>query len=175
MDKKQILLILGIAILLVGIPVAIVLVTKPMGFRLGAKSPNAAENVTATNLSAYSATISWSTANPALGGVDYGLSATSMTFYKPETESITTHTVTLDNLVAGTKYYYVVKVGDNTYNNNGDPFVFTTKSKEENPTPTITEKDIIDAMGTNNPTYDLNKDGVVNSLDLELFRQQNTK
>lgn len=179
MEKKQILLILGIAILLIGIPVGIILVSRPLGFRLGAKDPNKPENVSVSNIAAQNVTVTWTTSSAVQGGVSYGLSTNSMTLFKPEAGPAVNHSVSLDGLVAASKYYFVIKAGGQTFDDEGQSFTFTTaQAKAPTPTPTtpsLTEAGFLAAMGTTNSTYDLNKDGIVNTLDLELFRQQQTK
>lgn len=177
MNAKKVLLVLGIAIMLVGIPVGIVLYSSPTGFSLGAKDANKPENISATVLSSQSVSITWITGKTVQGGVGYGLSTDSMTLFTAESGPTVNHAVTLEGLAPGKTYYYVVKINNQTYDNNGSPYTFIT-SGSQTVTPTLTpalstptESGFQSAFGTSDPVYDLNKDGIVNTLDLEIFRQ----
>lgn len=171
LDNKKLLFIIGAAILLIGIPVAIYLVSRPAGFRLGAQTPNTPESVAVSGITTSGATITWTTAVAAQGGVSYGLSTSSLIFFKPDTTATTSHVINLEGLVSGSPYFFVIKIGENSYDNGGQPYTFATKVAPT-PTPALTEQGLINALGTSNATYDLNKDGTVNSMDLELLRKQ---
>lgn len=180
MAGKKILLIIGIAILLVGIPVGVNLVSQTAGFSLGAKDPNRPENVTAISSNSQSVVITYITNKAVQGGISYGLSADSMTLFTPETGSAINHVININGLLDGKTYYYVIKINNQSYDNNGTPYSFNTKAVTSTLTPTPTvesstpdEAGFISAFGTANPTYDLNKDGIVNATDLQLFREQN--
>ena len=167
--------------MLIGIPAGILLYSSPTGFNLGAKDTNKPENVSATVLSPQSVSITWITGKAVQGGVGYGLSADSMTLFTAESGSTVNHAVTLEGLAPGKNYYYVVKINNQSYDNGGNPYTFMT-SVGLTVTPTLTptpaslvpgESGFPSAFGTNDPAYDLNKDGIVNTLDLELFRKGN--
>ena len=171
LDNKKLLLIIGVVILLLGIPVAIYLVSRPAGFRLGAQTPNTPEGVAVSGITTGGATITWTTAVAGQGGVSYGLSSSSLIFFKPDNAATTNHVINLEGLVGGSPYFFVVKVGENSYDNGGQPYTFQTKPTPA-PAPVLTEEGLLGVMGTANTTYDLNKDGIVNLLDLELLRKQ---
>jgi len=137
------------------------------------------------------ATITWTTGKAAYGFVSYG--KTMSLGITAQTDSASTvQSVALAGLESETTYYYKVGVGDSIYGSNGTeedtdiPYSFTTPkadsvaaddgtgvAKEGDPestTVTITETELIAAMGTTNATYDLNGDGKVNSIDLTIFR-----
>ena len=171
LGNKRLLLIIGVAILLMGIPVAIYLVSRPAGFRLGAQTPNTPTGVAVSGITTSGATITWTTPVAVQGGVSYGLSASSLIFFKPDTAATTNHVINLEGLVSGSPYFFVIKVGENSYDNGGQPYTFETKPTPT-PTPSLTEEGLLSAMGTANANYDLNKDGIVNLVDLELLRKQ---
>lgn len=171
LGNKKLLLIIGIAVLLIGIPVAIFLVSRPVGFRLGAQVPKAPENVAASGVTTTGATITWTTATAVQGGINYGLSTSSLIFFKPEISATTNHVVNLEGLVPASQYFFTIKIGEQSFDNSGQPWTFTTKTAIPTP-PALTEEGLMAVMGTSNATYDLNKDGIVNLMDLELLRQQ---
>jgi len=150
-----------------------------------AELKNPPQNIRLNEVKPKSATITWSTEEPAQGFVAYGESM-SLGKTVQTGEKSTVHTASLTNLSPGTTYYYKVGVGEELFDNEGVPYSFTTPKGElaASPTPTtvpqtetqpetteVTEKALKNAMGTDNPDYDLNEDGIVNSLDLMLFRK----
>lgn len=177
--KGKIFLIIGILILLLGVPAGIMVISQRTGFRLGAKSTDQPEGVQISSITEQSARITWISKNPSQGLISYGLSPTDLTLIKPETVPAINHQIDLIKLFPETKYFFVIKVADKVFDNNDQPYTFTTLEKEIIPSPTIkpspslTEEGMQAVMGTDNPTYDLNKDGVVNAYDLLLLRQQN--
>jgi len=185
MNKRKIFLIIGILILLISVPAAVIVLKGQTIFKLGAQTVNKPENVQVTNITEKTATITWTTSKATQGAISYGLSPSNLTLVQSEISPAINHQVNLTNLLPGNNYFFVIKIADSTFDNNGQPFTFTTKTKEATPTPTstptpssppsLTEEELQSAIGTNNPTYDLNKDGVVNTLDLLLFRQQQNK
>lgn len=171
LGNKKLLLIIGAAILLIGIPVAVYLVSRPAGFRLGAQVPNTPTGVAVSGVTVSGATITWTTPVAVQGGVSYGLTASSLIFFKPDSAAATNHVINLEGLVGGSPYFFVIKAGEESYDNGGRPYTFETKPTPV-PTPSLTEEGLLGAMGTASVTYDLNKDGVVNLVDLELLRKQ---
>lgn len=185
MQNKKIFLIIGIIILIIAIPVGIILLERKTSFKLGAQNPINPENVAVYEITSNSAVISWITKKEVQAAINYGINPNSLSLIKTETSPSTQHQITLTNLLPGTTYYFTIKIGENIYDNNGTPFSFTTNSQEEKPTPTltppnipspaITEEKIEEAIKNNDTSYDLNKDGAVNSLDLLYFRQNINK
>lgn len=171
LGNKKLLLIIGIVILLLGIPVAIYLVSQPAGFRLGAQAPNNPENVAVSGITTGGATITWTTPVAVQGGVGYGLSASNLIFFKPDAAATTSHVINLEGLISGSPYFFVIKMGEKSYDNGGQSYTFETKPTPA-PAPSLTEEGLLGAMGTASAAYDLNKDGVVNLVDLELLRKQ---
>lgn len=178
MSKRKIFLIIGILILFISVPGAIFVLKQQTVFKLGAQTTDKPENVNVSNITEKTATITWTTQKATQGVISYGLSATNLTLIQPENAPAINHQVTLNNLLPENTYFFVIKISDKTFDNNGQPFTFTTKAKELTPlsppasTTSLTEEGFQSAMGTSDSTYDLNKDGIVNSLDLLLFRQQ---
>ena len=175
MDKrKKVYLIIGLLILLFSIPLGVLLIRQQSNFRLGATSVNTPELVKTINLGPRSATISWTTEKPSQGMINYGLSPTNLSLIQPETAPAVNHQVSLANLLPESTYYYTIQVEDETFDNNGQPFSFSTTAAAATPSPlpSISEAGFTQAFGTNNPNYDLNQDGVVSMVDLLLFRQR---
>lgn len=152
-------------------------------FRLGAQDTNKPESVQVSGLTEQSATITWTTKNPTQGLVSYGLTATNLSLIQPENSPAVNHQISLTRLLPGSTYFFVIKTENKTFDNNGQPYTFNTLAQVNTPTPTepiikplsLTEEGFQAAMGTDNQVYDLNKDGVVNTLDLLLLRQEQPK
>jgi len=194
MNKGKIFLIVGILIFAIGIPAAIIVLKQQVIFRLGAQTVNKPENIQITNITEKSATLTWTTSKATQGLVNYGISPTNLTLVQPENSPAINHQVSLINLLPATTYFFTIKIGNQIFDNNGQPFTFTTKEPLPPPTPSptptpkpqltptpitssspLSEEGFQSAMETNNSTYDLNKDGIVNTADLLLFRQQENK
>jgi len=171
---KKLFLIIGVLIVLLGIPTAIFVLKQKTAFKLGAQTSNEIENLQITNITEQEASILWTTKNPTQGMINYGLSPNNLTLIQPENTPTVNHKINLTNLLPASNYFFVIKIGDKIFDNQGQPYTFTTKPKIS-PCPTevasLSEEGFLKAMGTNDSTYDLNKDGVVNISDLLLFRQ----
>lgn len=89
-------------------------------------APHAVE---AADLTENSTAITWTTDKESQGVVQYGTSADSLTFFAPETQKSTTHSVPLTLLAENMTYYFTLKIGDKIFDNAGVPWSFTTKSK----------------------------------------------
>lgn len=179
---KKTYIIVGLLFLLASIVVGILLMGQKISFRLGAQDPNKPENVQVSAITEQSATITWTTKNPVQGLISYGLSSTNLTLIQPENSPAVNHQVSLSRLLPGSAYFFVIKVENKIFDNNGQPYTFNTGAKENTPTPTepikplsLTEEGLQAAMGTDNQTYDLNRDGIVNTLDLLILRQEQPK
>jgi phosphodiesterase/alkaline phosphatase D-like protein len=68
-----------------------------------------------------SAVITWATNEPATSRVDYGTSPSSLTQSVTGTENVTSHSLTLADLTAGTTYYYRVTSVDASGNSTTSP------------------------------------------------------
>ena len=85
------------------------------------------QGVRVANISANSATISWQTAEPVIGQVEYGTTPGSFLLRATETSPTTNHNVTLSPLLPETIYYFRIRLGEEIYDDNGAPYSFTTK------------------------------------------------
>jgi len=166
------------------------------------------QGVRVASISANSATISWQTAEPVVGQVEYGTTPGSFLLRATETSPTTNHNVSLSPLLPETIYYFRIRVGEEIYDDNGAPYSFTTKEAVakmpspgvspalplvsptvviSRPTATPTQNlspvisptggeytldDFKKAFGTSNAEFDINKDGVVNSVDWVLYQEQ---
>lgn len=120
------------------------------------------------NTDGKSAVVTWTTEKAIQAVVEYGTTPASLLLRSVESDSTTSHKVTLTPLKSGVNYYFRIRVGEDIYDNNGIPYSFKTKdSVEVRPTvpvvPTV-------AVSTGSATTcqqnkDYNGDGVANSLD----------
>jgi len=180
MGKKKIFLFIGILILLISVPATILILKQQTVFKLGAQSSDEPTNIQITNLTERTATVVWTTQRATQGMISYGLSPNNLTLVQIENAPAVNHHIILSNLLPENTYFFVIKTADKTFDNNGQPFTFTTKPQETTspttaPAPPISEEKLQSAMGTNDPNYDLNKDNIVNTLDLLLLREQKNK
>ena len=123
-----------------------------------------------TDLAQDSATLVWETQEPVLSVVFYGTNPLNLSQSQAEIVKVANHQVPLTNLLPETIYYFKIQVGDQFFDQKGTPYSFTTLASGQ--IPSITEEEIRNALGTENLKYDLNKDGVVNLLDVFLFQQK---
>lgn len=106
------------------------------------------ENIAISEVTATSAKVSWTTGNETVGAVvKYGVSASSLTQFAPATTPQgKEHSVVISALTPNTSYFFVLTAGeDETFDNAGVPWSFTTRSENEttselitSPTPTPT-------------------------------------
>lgn len=95
-----------------------------------------AAGVSAVQVTANSSVVSWETGDVSQGRVEYGTSATNLTFQAPEATSGKTHNVPLTLLTPNTVYYYLVTIGNNRCDSSGQscasascvPWTFTTSA-----------------------------------------------
>jgi len=126
-NKKTILMAGGgiLAIVVVGIVVwQMGAIRTFFGEATGGAKP---QGVRVANISANSAAISWQTAEPVVGQVEYGTTPGSFLLRATETSPTTNHNVTLSPLLPETIYYFRIRVGEEIYDDNGAPYSFTTK------------------------------------------------
>ena len=112
---KKTYIIFGLLFLVGSIVVGILLMGQKVTFRLGAQDPNKPESVQASAITEQSATITWTTKNPAQGLVSYGLSPTNLTLIQPETSPAVNHQVSLSRLLPNNTYFFVIKVENKTF------------------------------------------------------------
>lgn len=174
--KNKTFLVIVVLVFLLGVPAAILLIKRPAIFHLGATTTSQPENIRTVQITENSAKITWTTAKANQGLVSYGLTANNLTLVHPENTPALNHQITLTRLLPGRQYFFVIKIdGESFSDNNDQPYEFTTPAKEASSTPApivLTEENLLKVLGTNNTTYDLNRDGIVNTLDLYLLREQ---
>ncbi len=126
-NKKTILMAGGgiLAIVVVGIVVwQMGAIRTFFGEATGGAKP---QGVRVANISANSAALSWQTAEPVVGQVEYGTTPGSFLLRATETSPTTNHNVSLSPLLPETIYYFRIRVGEEIYDDNGAPYSFTTK------------------------------------------------
>jgi phosphodiesterase/alkaline phosphatase D-like protein len=128
------------------------------------------KNLSTRVLSADQAIVSWSTDEEVISLVLYGTGPTSLVEAQTELSSAKTHMVTLTNLKAETNYYFKIQVGQQVFDENGQPWQFSTSSADS--PGKLSEKECRNAYGTNDSRFDMNKDGVVNGFDCKLYLEQ---
>lgn len=118
-----------------------VLLAIPLGFgafflfeeavtRANATAPM---NVSVSKITHSTALITWITDQESIGTVEYGTSPKELGTFAPEAAAKTSHIVELSLLKPQTTYYFVIRIGDRVYNDNGVPWKFTTKSEGDLP------------------------------------------
>jgi hypothetical protein len=126
-----------------------------------------------------SVTITWSTDKAVQAVVEYGTTPASLLLRSLETDSTTSHKITINPLKPITSYYFRIRVGEEVYDNSGIPFSFKTKGTAVVAGPTgvlsptgavkIATTPTLTPSGTGNNACsrntDYNGDGVVNSID----------
>ncbi|MBI2465533.1 fibronectin type III domain-containing protein [Candidatus Shapirobacteria bacterium] len=117
-----------------------------------------------------SVTISWQTDKSVQAVVEYGTTPASLLLRSLESDSSTSHKISISPLKGGTSYYFRIRVGEEVYDNSGIPFSFKTKGAgggtgipSINPQVTlVATPSLINGCARN---VDYNNDNVVNSLD----------
>jgi hypothetical protein len=169
---NKVFLIIGLLVLLTSVPLAIILLTRPTVFNLRASNQTNPENVLVQNVTDQGAAISWQTTAPSQASLKYGLNPQNLSLVYAEAAKATTHQAKLEALLPDSDYFFAFQIGTQIYS---DPsYKFHTLPRNANSTGgCATEEQLKAALGTENAACDLNHDGVVNSVDLLLFRKQN--
>jgi hypothetical protein len=77
-----------------------------------------------------------------------------MRLLAPEQGRVLDHSVTIELLAPATTYYFTVRIGDEIYNNGGEPWIFATKSlNPEEVVPSV----VLPTSGTCPQTADCNE------------------
>lgn len=121
--RKFLPIIIGV---LLSIPLAIGAFFLTQGAMTRA-SVTAPTDVRAIDITDSKATISWITDGESQGVIEYGTSPDTLNTYAPEITPKTSHKVTLTLLQPNRSYYYQIRIGDETFNNEGVPWTFKTK------------------------------------------------
>jgi hypothetical protein len=93
------------------------------------------ENIRVSNITETSAEVSWETGIQTQGIVEYGSEPDQMVKFAPEAVQTTNHNVRVTLLDPGTTYYFRIRVGTDTYDNDGVPYTFTTAADGEGTAP----------------------------------------
>lgn len=169
MSTKVIIIIIVSVILLGGVGFGVYALRNSNPLTTSADKPlGVPQSIQATKILSNEANIQWTSEGAVISVVKYGTSSTDLSQTATELTSTKNHLVKLRNLKPATTYYYTVVVGQEIYDNGGTPWSFKTIEDENK----ITREDVEKALGTSNPKYDFNKDGIVNALDIRKFLKQ---
>jgi hypothetical protein len=173
--KDKIFLIIGLIVLLLGIPLGILLLAKPTIFNLKAADETKSHNVTVNNITDQSALVSWLTDKPTQASLHYGLNPENLSLVQVESQPATQHQIKLEGLLPQSIYFFIIKIGEKSFTDaDQKPYQFTTLPRLGETQNDCRDENTLKAqLGREDSPCDLNKDGVVNSVDLFLFRQQN--
>lgn len=166
--------VLGVVMILI-----VVGITQVRTFMSGATSGVEPQSVTAVpSDDGKSAIITWVSDKESLNKIEYGTTAASLVLMSTESSASTSHSLSLTSLRPATTYYFRIRVGDEVFDNGGIPYTFKTKADTSlavTPTaPLVTPS--VSATGSGKVTTqcdtktDYNKDGVVNSIDLAVCK-----
>ena len=135
-------------------------------------------NITATDITSASATITWDTNEPSSSLVKYGTESGNCTSQKYDSENATSHSIALTGLLSNTTYYFVVNSTDQSGNSNQSAeHNFTTSIKGDlNGDGTLAPADAVivlemAARGEYKPIADVNDDKRVTSIDALMIMQ----
>jgi len=126
-----------------------------------------------------SAVIAWVSNKESISKVEYGTTAASLVLMSAESSAMTNHNLSLTSLRPSTTYYFRIKVGDEVFDNGGIPYTFKTKADATllvSVTPTLaavksSDDSLVKTAVECDPKTDYNKDGLVNSMDLNLCKK----
>ena len=129
MKEKKIPTIIGIIVLIIGLAAGVFLVTQGQNIFLKASPEIAPAQMSVTNISDTSLTISWTTQKETSGFIKYGeTTSPDLTLADDrdqltgQTGSFSTHYITLANLKPNTSYYYQIGSGGRSFDNEGKPY-----------------------------------------------------
>ncbi len=128
MKKNIKTIVIVVILLLVGV-LAAVGVRTAKTYLSGASSGEEPKNVR-VQADVKSATVNWQSDKESQCTIEYGTTPASLLLRALENQASTSHRVVLSPLKEATTYYFRVRCGDNTYDNNGIPFSFKTKQGE---------------------------------------------
>ena len=172
MDRKIIINTIIVVLLIGGIVTGILAVRQVTNYfsqaQTGTGKP---ESVASRSVTGDQAVISWTTGEEVISLVLYGTNPASLDQTQTELSSAKTHRITLSNLKPNTMYYFKVQVGQEVFDQGGQPWSFQTLAAADAP-PRLSEAEFRQAYGTTDLRFDLNKDGVVNGFDYQLYLKQ---
>lgn len=137
MERVKIPTIVGIFLLTISLPIAVVLIKQKQIFRLGAQQDYPPQDVKITNVTDSSFTVIWSTQQQTTGFVQWGesenkLDQTAST--EIETKSYL-HSSTVSGLRPNRKYYFKINSNGNTYGNGQSPWEIKTGPEKSTDAP----------------------------------------
>jgi len=142
--KNKLPTLMGVALLLVGTFLGVLLINSRTIFKLGASGDFEPSNIRTSNISGTSFTISWTTSKESVGFVSWGES-NSLGKIEKETQSdqkFLNHSITLSGLLPSTVYYYKINSGGTLFDNKGIPWQTTTKAESNE------DKDLVLVSGS---------------------------
>jgi hypothetical protein len=167
--------VLGVVMILV-----VVAVSQVKTFMSGATSGVEPQSVTAVSGDdGKSAIITWISDKESINKIEYGTTAASLVLMSAESTASTNHSLSLTSLRPSTTYYFKIRVGDEVFDNGGIPYTFKTKADTSavvTPTQAIVSSPSAGATNSAKTTTqcdvktDYNKDGIVNSIDLAVCK-----
>lgn len=129
----KIIKMVGIILILLGIPLTTFIVKNQTIFRSNASNSEEPQNIKITNVSNKSFTVTYQTSAITTGSISYGIDKkigeSELDDVDKEKESFSAkkiHSVTLKNLKSDTKYFLTIISGSNTFLDNGSPFEIMT-------------------------------------------------
>lgn len=188
-NLRSIIIVLG---LLLSLAVLVFAGTRVYSLFVSA-SGSPPEDVRIGNITANSATVTFTTTSSAQALIEYGTNPTNLTLFASDETSTTDHTIRIALLTPNTTYYFHIKMGEKKYDNAGLPWTFTTTTvgtSSPNPTqvqltPAVTDspssttsagsincneipKHIGATQGSPNydAQFDINRDGIINVGDI---------
>ncbi len=184
---KTLILFVGLAI---SLGILIIGIINLKSYFTKANESGQPQDVRTVNITDQSATILWNSTISNQGLIRYSTNPTafesgntSALLFVAESKPTTKHEVRLTSLKPNTTYYYQIELtsgkekliydqGGLVKNNKNLPFSFTTTSQTTSQTenlPSLDPNIFKQKFGSNDPLYDLNKDGVVNATDYLLY------
>lgn len=175
MKKFNVKTLVIFGVLIVVMVLVVLAITQVRTFMSGATSDVEPQTVSAVpSDDGKSAVVTWTSDKESIAKIEYGTTAASLVLMAAETSAVTSHSVNLASLRPATTYYYRIRVGDEIFDNGGIPYTFKTKADVAavvTAVPTVAS--VAPASGSaivcDNKT-DYNGDGVVNSMDLAVCK-----
>lgn len=152
---KKIPVFAAIFLIITGLAGGVILIDKGQGYFLKASSESFPQQVKITNIDSSSFVVSWITDSQASGAILYGESSsvdkTQKDIRDGEKEVLGNykiHYVLLDNLKAGTKYFFKISSANKSYTQAGKPYEVTTAPEKALPASDIAQGKILTSQGT---------------------------
>lgn len=100
-------------------------------------SESAPQDVKTIKITGNSATVQFTTGEAVQGLLEYGTNPRELRTIVPDITANTVHNMNLTGLNPGTTYYYHYSVGETVYDNDGVPWMFSTKKDGSAPAATL--------------------------------------